>query len=80
MIDQPICLDDKGSFDVKGRFATQHGGPIRKDEESNDRLVRYVGKVKDQELALTISAVNTKNAIGNFTLIHRNEGRLMKCR
>src|SRR6266446_8100753 len=32
-IDGPITMDDKGSFDVKGKFAAEHGGPTRRDEE-----------------------------------------------
>ncbi len=79
-IDQPIVLDGKGSFDVKGKFNTEHPGPVRKDEESNDRLARYVGHVKDQELTLTITDAGTKETIGSFTLTHGSDGRIMKCR
>lgn len=79
-IDQLIALDSRGSFDVKGKYTPQHGGPIRRDEESNDRLVRYVGLVKDQELTLTISNDNPKETIGTFTLTHGSEGSVMKCR
>jgi hypothetical protein len=79
-IDQPITLNDKGSFDVQGKFAVEHGGPIRRGEESNGRSVRYTGRVKDKELTLTISDLNTKESLGSFTLTHGNEGRLMKCR
>src|SRR6266550_7230588 len=62
-IDQPIVLDGKGSFDVKGKFTPEHGGPTRRDEESNDRLVRYVGQVKGQTLTLTITDAGTKETI-----------------
>jgi hypothetical protein len=79
-IDEPITLDDKGSFDVKGKFAAEHGGPIRRDEEDNGRSVRYVGQVKDKELTLTISDLNTKENLGSFTLTLGSDGRLMKCR
>jgi hypothetical protein len=79
-IDQPIVLDGKGSFDVKGKFNTEHPGPVRKDEESNDRLARYVGHVKDQELTLTITDAGTKETIGSFTLTHGSDGRIRKCR
>ena len=79
-IDQPIVLDSTGTFDVKGKYTPQHGGPIRSDEANNDRVVRYVGMVKDQELTLTISSDNPKETIGTFTLTHGNEGKVMKCR
>ena len=79
-IDGPITLDNKGSFDVKGKFTAEHGGPIRRDEENNGRSARYVGRLKNQELTLTISDLNTKESLGSFTLAHGNEGRLMKCK
>lgn len=79
-IDQPITLDDKGGFDIRGKFATEHAGPVRRDEEDNNRSVRYVGRVKGAELTLTISDFNTKEMIGDFTLTHQSEGRLVKCR
>jgi hypothetical protein len=79
-IDQPIVLDSRGTFNVKGKYTPQHGGPIQRDEENNDRLVRYVGLVKDQEMTLTISNDNLKETIGSFTLTHGSEGKVMKCR
>ena len=79
-IDQAIVLDGKGSFDVKGKFTTEHGGPTRRDEDGNDRLARYVGRVKDQELSLTITDAGTKETIGSFTLTHGSDGRIRKCR
>src|SRR5215475_15948993 len=36
-IPQAITLDSKGRFDVVGKFAPEHGGPIRRDEENNGR-------------------------------------------
>jgi hypothetical protein len=79
-IDGPILLNAKGGFDVKGKFAAEHGGPVRQDEEGTNRAVRYIGRVKDKELTLTISDLNTKENLGTFTLTLGNEGRLMKCR
>jgi hypothetical protein len=79
-IDQPIVLDSKGSFDVNGIFTPERGGPVRRNQKSNDRLVRYLGQVKNQELTLTITDAGTKETIDSFTLTHGNEGRVMKCR
>jgi hypothetical protein len=79
-IAQAIMLDGNGKFDVAGKFATEHAGPVQRDEESNDRPVRYSGSLKDQEMTLTITDTNTKEVIGTFTLKHGSEGRLMKCR
>ena len=79
-VTKPIVLDNQGRFTVTGTFATEHPGPVRRDEDSNARSVRYAGQVKDQEMTLTITDPATKEVIGTFTLKHGNEGRLMKCR
>src|SRR6267143_6824338 len=42
-IDEAIVPDSEGNFDVKGKYLPHHGGPIRKDEENNGTIVRYVG-------------------------------------
>jgi hypothetical protein len=75
-----IMLDSQGRFNVRGKFTPERGGPIRRDEESNDRAVQYVGTVKEKEMTLTISDANTKEVLGNFTLRHGTEGRIRKCR
>ena len=79
-ITQTIVLDGSGKFDIAGKFATEHAGPVQRDEESNDRGVRYSGSVKDQEMTLTITDTKSKEVFGTFTLKHGSEGRLMKCR
>jgi hypothetical protein len=78
-IAQKIVLDGSGRFDVEGSFRTQHGGPIREDE-NNSRPVRYRGSVSDKEMELTVFDPKTKETIGTFALRFGNEGRLMKCR
>jgi hypothetical protein len=79
-VDEPIVLDGEGNFDVKGKYLREHGGPIRKDEENNGTLVRYVGHASGKELSLTITKPDTKETIGTFTLTQGSEGRVMKCR
>ena len=79
-ITKPIVLDSQGRFNLTGTFATEHAGPVRRDDDSNARSVRYSGEVKDEEMTLTITDPSTKEVLGTFTLKHGNEGRLMKCR
>jgi len=79
-ITQAIVLDGSGKFDVPGKFATEHAGPVQRDQENNDRGVRYSGSVNGQEMTLTITDTNSKQVIGTFTLQHGGEGRLRKCR
>jgi len=79
-IPQAITLDSKGRFDVAGKFAAEHPGPVRRDEESNDRAVHYAGSVRAQEMTLTITDTASKEVIGTFSLRYGSEGRLVKCK
>ncbi len=80
VIEEPFVMDSEGNFDVKGKYFPEHGGPIRKDEENNGSIVRYVGHASGKELSLTIINPDKKETIGTFTLTHGSEGRVMKCR
>jgi hypothetical protein len=80
MIERPIVLDDGGRFDIKGTFIPQHGGPVRRDEEIKARPARYVGRIRGDVLTLTVSLADPEEAVGEFTLTHGDEGRVMKCR
>jgi hypothetical protein len=80
VIAEAIVLNSKGGFDVPGKYAPEHGGPVRDDETSKEISVRYVGSVRDAEISLTIINSETKESIGAFTLTHGNDGRVMKCR
>ncbi|MDQ3917717.1 MAG: hypothetical protein M3348_04515 [Acidobacteriota bacterium] len=79
-IDQPVVLDAEGRFEVKGRFAAEHGGPVRRDETDNTRPARYAGQVKGDTLTLTVNVGDSKESVGTFTLTRGSQGRLMKCR
>jgi hypothetical protein len=79
-IEQAIVLNSKGGFDVPGKYAPEHGGPVRDNEESKGISVRYVGTIRGSELSLTITNADTKESLGEYTLTHGSDGRIMKCR
>jgi hypothetical protein len=79
-IDQPVVLDGEGRFNVKGRYAAEHGGPVRRDETDNTRPARYAGQVKGDTLTLNVTVGDSKESVGPFTLTRGSEGRVMKCR
>jgi len=79
-IDRPITLDSEGKFDVEGKYITEHAGPVRDDEEGNGRTARYLGRVQEKVLTLTVTLKETDATIGTFTLTQGSHGRVMKCR
>ena len=80
VIAEAIVLNGKGGFDVSGKYTPEHGGPVRRDEASTAISVRYIGTIRDSELSLAIINTDTKKPIGDYTLTHGSEGRVMKCR
>jgi len=79
-VDQTIAPDSAGNFDLQGTHTTERGGPIRVGEESRGRRARYVGRVKDDVMTLTVTLAETEETIGTFTLKRGSEVRLKKCR
>jgi hypothetical protein len=77
-IDEPLTLNGEGGFDLKGKFIAQRPGPTRQGE-NNSIAARFVGHLKDQELTLTISNLETKEPIGTFTLTLGGAARVKRC-
>jgi hypothetical protein len=77
-ITQPIALDKRGHFDVTGTFTPEHGGPIRRDEETTPAPVRYSGRVASETMELTIT--RGEGTLGTYTLTRGSHPMLRKCR
>src|SRR5581483_3873216 len=75
-ITQPIRLDHKGNFNLRGTFAPEHGGPVLRDEGSHDEPVRYVGHTDGRTMTLTVN--REKEKLGAFVLAHSRPSNLMK--
>ena len=77
-ITQPMALDSHGHFDVAGTFSPEHGGPVRRDEETTAAPARYSGHVTGDTMELTI--VRGEEKIGAYTLTRGSHPMLTKCR
>src|SRR5438874_8549559 len=77
-IDQPLILDKKGRFDVRGTFTPEHGGPVRRDEITPSSAARYSGQVKGD--VMTLKVVGGGVDVGIFTLNRGTHPLLRKCR
>jgi len=73
----PFALDKNGYFDVPGTFSPEHGGPVRKDENSSAQSARYIGHIDGDTMTLKI--VRGQQESGPFTLTRNAQPRLTKC-
>ena len=78
-INKPLTLDSNRSFDVRGSYVREHGGPVREGEEGDGQPARYTGSVQDQKMTITVTLIDTKETVGTFTLAHGKTPRLRKC-
>lgn len=78
-IDQRIALDRRGRFDVSGIQTSEHGGPVRENEQPAGYPVRFTGQVNGKTMKLSVTNSATKTLVGNFTLVYGDEPRLRKC-
>lgn len=79
-IGKRIILDKKHGFDVSGTYAEEHGGPVRRNEQSNGVAVKYKGQIKGRKMILTVKRTDNNKIVGVFTLIYGRESTLVKCR
>jgi hypothetical protein len=77
-IDRAIVLDSKGRFNIAGRQFQEHGGPVRQGEQAGYAVI-FAGEVKGKTMTLTVRNGSTKEDIGNFTLVHGAQPKLVKC-
>ncbi len=77
-VTQRITLDKHGDFDVAGTFTPEHGGPVRRDENTPPTPVRYSGHVASDTMSLVI--IRGEEKLGSFTLAHGAHPMLRKCR
>ena len=79
-IEGPLTVDANGDFSWKGRFAREHGGPIRNNEEDSSAPAIYSGSIDGQTMKLTVRLASEKEPLDTFVLIQGKEARLRKCR
>jgi hypothetical protein len=79
-IEQRITLDRRGRFNVSGKQVTEHGGPVRQNEELAGYPVRFAGEVNGKTMKLTVRNSVTKELIGIFTLVQGADPKLRKCK
>jgi hypothetical protein len=77
-ITQPMTIDKRGDFDVAGTFTPEHGGPVRRDEDTQPASARYSGHVESDTIRLTVTV--GKETVGTFTLTRGLRPILTKCR
>ena len=78
-IDQPMTLDSRGYFDVRGIHVTERGGPVREGERSDALAARYTGRIQAQTMTITVILTESKEIAGTFTLGYGKTPRLKKC-
>ena len=76
-ITHPIKLDKNHVFDVAGTFTPEHGGPIRRDENTQPATARYSGHIDGDSMSLKVTLSNENVEV--YTLARGSRGRLTKC-
>jgi hypothetical protein len=74
-----LSLGTDGRFDLAGDFASEHGGPIRKNEVEERRPARYRGRVEGKRMTLVVEIAG-ESSLGPFSLELGNPGRIVRCR
>jgi hypothetical protein len=74
---QPLALDAKGRFRVKGTYKADTPAPMRAGDDSGANAI-YSGTLEGDKLRLEVS-VSGVEGTKSFSLEHGQQGRLAKC-
>lgn len=80
IITDPFKTDSEGRFALKGTYLRDGPGPIRLNLPRVSQPAHYSGRIKDDEMSLSVTLNTTSQEIGTFTLTRGSQGRIWKCR
>ena len=78
-IDQPLVADRNGRFSLTGTHVREHGGPIRIDEPVDRHPARYDGKVRGTSMQISVTLLDSNQAVGTFAATLNGSARIVKC-
>jgi hypothetical protein len=78
-IDEPLAAGGDGSFDVRGRYVRERGGPEIAGRPPDSYPARLTGRVDGARMTLRIVLSDSGETAGEFTLERGREPRLTKC-
>jgi hypothetical protein len=70
---------NNGDLAASGTFVREHGGPIRVDEQLDQRPALYSGQVSNGRMKLSIRLTDSGEVVGSFDLLQGSAGRVFKC-
>ncbi|MPY90892.1 MAG: hypothetical protein GEU99_23630 [Luteitalea sp.] len=79
-IDQPIATDADGRFVATGWHVQEQGGAVREGAADQKLAARYVGRVRNDDMTLSVELTESGTKLGTFSLEHGKPVRLVKCR
>jgi hypothetical protein len=78
-IDEPLSTRADGSFDVRGQFVAERGGPEREGERPDSHPARLTGRVEGDRMTLRIVLTDSGREVGEFSLERGAGARITKC-
>jgi hypothetical protein len=79
-VDAPVVLAADGSFDVKGTFVRERGGPVRQNEAVDGHPARLTGRVADgTRMTLSVRLTDSDESVGDFALDLGAMPRVYRC-
>ena len=78
-LEEPLTTQADGSFDVRGQFVVERGGPEREGERPESHPARLTGRIDGGKMTLRIVLTDSGQEVGEFSLERGSDPRLTKC-
>lgn len=79
-IDEAISIDTHGRFELTGWHVQERGGAAREGAADQTLAARYLGRVRNGQMTLSVELTDGGTTLGPFSLEHGKPVRLVKCR
>lgn len=79
-IDRPLKTDSKGNFVIDGSYRRLSPGALRPNLAPKAQAARYEGRISGKTMKFKITATESKELIGEFTVERGKEPHIRKCR
>ncbi len=78
-IDKSLMIDVSGNFTADGFHVARQAGPVNIDDKQIRQPARYVGKISGDTMTLSVTLLETKQAIGKYTLQRGKLPEMNRC-
>jgi hypothetical protein len=78
--DEPLRLDARNGFAVRGTHVQEQAGPVFSDQAPNSHAALYTGTITGTQMTIAVRLLDTNRQLGTFVVSKGQAVKLVKCK